>query len=314
MNTLYYIGCSQDEGIRFKSSSGGIGTAIVKYLLSLPEYGTAMTFVFDKQKCAYEPKLIYTFDDYIICGSIYQDTNNIQFLRDNIDKISGGIVVTCMPCQVKAIRNLLDSCHIKCFIISFCCSGQTTVEGTWFYYKLLGIKKEQVSTMQYRGNGWPSGIQITLNNNDVIYKPNWTYPWTIMHSSLLFRPKRCLFCSYKTVPDSDINLADPWLKEFEEFDKLGNSIIICNSRQSVECIDQMISKNEIVCTEIDEKTYYKSQKGTIESKKRVKYDVRYYSQIARLMSNKIYRFLATYNVRTLKLHIWLIKKLHKLYD
>lgn len=62
--SCYYIGHSNEEDIRFKSSSGGIGTAIIQYLLSLPEYGTSMTFVFNKEKCAYEPKLIYSFGEY----------------------------------------------------------------------------------------------------------------------------------------------------------------------------------------------------------------------------------------------------------
>ena len=44
----YYIGYSTDDLIRYKASSGGIGTSIIKYLLSTSEYDTSMTFVYDK--------------------------------------------------------------------------------------------------------------------------------------------------------------------------------------------------------------------------------------------------------------------------
>ena len=140
----YHIGYSTDADIRFKSASGGIGSAFIKYLLSLPDYDTAMTFVFNKEKCLYEPKLIYSFVDYNNCGSIYQDIDNVGFIKSNIERIRGGMVVTCMPCQVRAIRHLLGKREINSFIISFCCSGQTTVEGTWCYYKFLGINKKSV--------------------------------------------------------------------------------------------------------------------------------------------------------------------------
>lgn len=217
-----------------------------------------------------------------------------------------------MPCQVKPIKSILQRHQIKHFIISLCCSGQTTVEGTWLYYKLLGIRKDDVLQMQYRGNGWPSGIKITLQDKKTIFRSNWTYPWTLIHSSLLFRPKRCLFCTYKTVSNSDVNLADPWLKEYEEHDTIGNSLIICNSPQSVDVIKKMKCNNEISCIEVDKETYYLSQKGTIEAKEHIGNEIRYYNLIAKLMSNKIYRLFATYNIQTLKLHLKVINKIHKL--
>lgn len=61
----YYIGYSTDDLIRYKASSGGIGTSIIKYLLSTSEYDTSMTFVYDKEKCGYIPKLIYDFRMYL---------------------------------------------------------------------------------------------------------------------------------------------------------------------------------------------------------------------------------------------------------
>lgn len=43
---FYYIGYSTNPTIRKKASSGGIGTAITRYLLSQPEFGTSLTFIF----------------------------------------------------------------------------------------------------------------------------------------------------------------------------------------------------------------------------------------------------------------------------
>lgn len=311
MNFLsdYYIGYSTEPNIRYKASSGGVGTAIIKYLLSQPDYGTSMTFVFNSDKCVYEPKLIYSFNEYNNCGSVYQDTDTIGFIKDNIEQIEGGIVVTCMPCQVRAIRSILNSHNIKNFIISLCCSGQTTKEGTWLYYKYLGISKENVAHLQYRGNGWPSGIQITLKDGSIIKKENWTYPWTTIHQSMLFRPKRCLFCPYKIVPYSDVNLADPWLKEYEVNDTIGNSCVIVNTVKGKKVFDALLSLDLVCCKKIDESTYVKSQKGTIESKSKVCEQKRFFKFIAKLSSSDVYRKIVTHSPKTLKRHNLFVRKI-----
>lgn len=306
---VYFIGHVNDPVHRFKASSGGIGTLFQKHLLSTGQYGTSITFQFNAEKCMYEAKLIHTAEEVNICGSIYQDINIANFVRDHIRDISNGIVVSCPPCQVTAIRNMLKKEGIPCFIISFCCSGQTTIEGTWKYYELLGIKKEDVVNMQYRGNGWPSGIQIELNNGIVIRKSNYTYPWNLLHQSLLFRPKRCLSCSIKTSPNADVSLADPWLKEYIENDEIGNTVVICNNVGS-EIIRKM--QDTLVLKDIDEYTYIKSQRGTIQTKSRARLHKRY-NKIVGLMGKdgSLYRKIATSSATCLKLHIKILYVLQR---
>lgn len=308
----YYIGYSSNFEIRNASSSGGIGTSIIQYLLSTDRFGTTVTFVFNKDKCQYEPRIIYNYADYINCGSIYQDISLVGFIKDNINKIKDGIVLTCMPCQVKPIRNLLEKKKIDSFIISLCCSGQTTVEGTWYYYKLLKINKDDVCHMQYRGDGWPSGIKITLKNGNTIKKENYTYPWTIMHKSLLFRPRRCLYCTKKTSQECDVSLADPWLKEYIENDRIGNSIVIISSTSGMEVIKNMLDEKELELKEIEEETYIKSQLGTIEQKAK-SCNHRTFNKMMSYMGKEgsLYKKIATSSVLFLKLHNRFVKFLYK---
>lgn len=266
----YYIGYSCNSGERHKASSGGIGTLIIRHLLTTPDYGTAMTFVFDKSQCAFVPKLIYRFDEYNNVGSIYQDTDNVGFVRDNIDKIKDGIVVTCMPCQVNAIRTLLNRHHIKSFIISFCCSGQTVVEGTWLYYKFLGINKNEVTNLQYRGNGWPSGIQITLADGTKIYHNNWTKPWSTIHLSEFYRPRRCLKCKLDTSYTADISLADPWLKQYLAEEKEGQTLFLINTNEGNKVMTEMQELGLCHFTTTTYQNYYDAQRPNVEKANRIK--------------------------------------------
>lgn len=310
----YYIGYSLNKDIRNSSSSGGVGSAIIKYLLSQKRFGTAITFVFNKAKCQYVPHIIHNYDDYNNCGSIYQDIPLVDFIKNNINEIKDGIVITCMPCQVKPIKSLLSRRSIDNFIISLCCSGQTTVEGTWYYYKLLKINKDDVYHMQYRGDGWPSGIKIKLKNGNTIRKDNYTYPWTIMHKSLLFRPRRCLYCTKKTSQDSDVSLADPWLKEYIENDKIGNSIVIISSTFGAEVINNMLDEKELELKEIEEETYIKSQLGTIEQKAKSCEHPTFNKTVSYMgKDGSLYKRIATYSELFLKMHNRFIKILYKFF-
>ena len=302
MESKFYIGFSENIDIRFHSASGGIGTSLIQYLLSLPEYGTAMTFRFNKEKCQYEPFLIYNFEDYNNCGSIYQDIDIINFVKNNIDNIQSGCIVTCMPCQVNPIRNLLNKHNIRNFIISFCCSGQTTIEGTWKYYDFMGIKKNDVVNLQYRGNGWPSGIQISLNNGDTITRNNWTYPWTIIHTSLLFRPQRCIACREDVSFKSDISLCDPWLKRYREQDKIGNTLFLVNSEDAEKYVNVMVEKKFVHISESSYEEYYQAN-GHNKRYKESNYMHKNYCRIIKKMNASIfYKKIFTYSPFLLNIH------------
>ncbi len=308
---LYYIGHSKDENVRYKASSGGIGTVFIKYLL-LHGFGTALTFVFDKMSCAYIPKFVYKFEDYNICGSIYQDIDIYSFVKKNVDKIHSGIVITCMPCQVKAIRSFLNKNGINCFIISFACSGQTLLEGTWLYYRFLKISRSEILKMQYRGNGWPSGIQIELSNGKKIFKENYHYPWSLIHGSKLFRPQRCFKCQEVISYNSDVSLADPWLEEYSDTDKIGNTLFIINTPLAFELLSLLDEMNWIYLKRSTKEDYLLSQHPNVIAKKNVASKYKYVSLLSRICNCKLYREVASLSPITLKLHIKFMHLLNRL--
>lgn len=310
--TSYYIGHATDNQIRYASSSGGVGTAITKYLFSLPEYGTSITFVFDQRACMYIPKMIYSANEINICGSIYQDINLIEFIRNNINNIKEGIVLTCAPCHVTAIRQLLNKHKIKNFILSFSCSGQTTVEGTWCFYRFIGIKKEDVLHMQYRGNGWPSGIQIQTIENKTLFFKNYTEPWATIHRSWLFRPRRCFYCKRDTGNNADISLADPWLKDYLDNDRIGNTLFNVNTELGANILKVMINNNLINYNTVDLNTYSAAQKNNILKGKHL-YEFKLAYKILDLLSNnKFYNKCAHSSFTIMKAHNHLFNFLKKI--
>lgn len=302
IQTKYYIGYAIDFDMHNKASSGGLGSAIQKYLLSTHNFDSSITFRFNQEMCCYEPVLIHEANEINVCGSIYQDIDIVRFVREHIDDIKKGAIISCPPCQVAAVRQILAKANKGYFIISYCCSGQTKVEGTWKYYELLGIDKSEVVNMQYRGNGWPSGVQIWLKNGSKVYRENYTEPWITMKESQLYQPKRCFYCTKDTGWNADVSLADPWLKEYKNQEKIGATLFLVNTENGDKIIREMKKSSLIDFTTTDYNTYATAQKPNVEKKMRIKGQQVYLKRLIKLMSNSIYYKWATSSSRTMQKH------------
>ena len=305
--TKFYIGYSTDNNDREKVSSGGIGTTITRYLLDQHKYGTSITFAFDKKKCMYAPELIYTSNKINNCGSIYQDIDIFKFIKDNINNIKDGVIVTCLPCQVASIRKLLENQNIENFIISFSCSGQTTIEGTWCYYRLIGIKKEEIENMQYRGNGWPSGIQIWTRGGEKFFYPNYAEPWKTIHQSALFRPTRCHYCKKDTSWDADISLADPWLKSYIEKDNMGHTLFLINTQKGTNIFNDLVKQQKIKCKPSNYDEYAIAQRPNIGKELKILKEKQYIKKAIWLKSNNLYHQWATGSLSNMQKHLFLLR-------
>lgn len=103
-----YIGYSTNSDIRYKATSGGIGTTIIKWLFDNKLIGTSISFEFDPITLRYVPKIIHSFDEYQICGSIYQEIDLIGFVKSHQNEIKGTLACFALPCQTKAIKSICE--------------------------------------------------------------------------------------------------------------------------------------------------------------------------------------------------------------
>ncbi len=263
---LSHIGCATDPDIRYKATSGGIGSAILKYLFESKIIQTSITFDYNNEDLQYIPRLIYRYEDYNVTGSIYQEIKLIQFIKQHIHEIRGGFACFVLPCQARAIRSILEKAGITNFIIGLTCSSQQNIEATYYFLKRIHIEKKDVSKIQYRGNGWPSGIQIQLTDNSTKYVPNNNSIWSEIFHSRLFIQKKCFYCQNTLNIYSDITLADPWLKEYFSTEKEGLSIIISNTPKGKKLIEDAQLNKYINIRPIDYNKATSSQIGTIKRK------------------------------------------------
>lgn len=301
-----YLGYSTNEEIRYKATSGGVGTSIIKYLFDYGLIDYSVSFKFDNRTLSYIPELISSYSEYTICGSIYQEMDYIGYIKSTLSEIKVGssIALFCLPCQAKLIRTLCQKSNIKVFLIGLTCSSQQSIDATLYLLQRMNIDKKNISHIQYRGEGWPSGIRIQLRNGTIKYLPNNRSLWADIFHSKLFIQKRCFGCNNTLNDFCDISLADPWLEEIKHKEKVGQTLFSCRTQEGEDIINNMIKVKAIVCNELSEGTLLLSQKGTIKLKQSYRNHTKTRNWMMHIILSESYRKFATTKLG-FRIHIFL---------
>ena len=285
-----YIGYSTDSNVRFNATSGGIGTSFLKWLFDKNIIETSISFVFNSNTLRYEPQIIHSFNDYRISGSIYQEIDLIGFIKLHLNEIKGVFACFALHCQTRSIRKILRSAGHKSIIIGLTCSSQQTIDATKYLLKREKIPENDIVDIQYRGNGWPSGIQIKTKKDEVIFVSNNNSIWTQIFHSRLFIRKKCFKCQDTLNRFSDITLADPWLNNIFEKEKIGKTLVFDNSLDDQKTmLETCCSDGYIVLNKISESLAVSSQKNTILRKESYKNSQLLVKRYYTLINNVYYR-------------------------
>lgn len=283
-----YVGYSTNSDIRYRATSGGVGTSLIKWMFETKRIDTAISFEFDAATLTYMPKMIYSFDDYKICGSIYQEINLISFIKSHINEIKGTFACFTLPCQTRAVKTIVEKAGHEAVVIGLTCSSQQTLEATKYLLKRVGVDETKVKNIQYRGNGWPSGIQIETKNKEKIFVANNRSVWNKIFHSRLFIRQKCFMCQDTLNRFCDITLADPWLSRFST-EKVGKTLVVCNTIKGENVIQQCASDKKIALENIPYNEIIKSQNGTILRKKSYRHTPDVAKLYRTILNNKIYR-------------------------
>lgn len=264
-----FVGCAVDVSVRYQATSGGIGSSLLKYLFDTGKVQTAISFTYNKEILQYEPILIYDFQDYRQVGSIYHEIKLVQFVKQNITQIHGDIACFCLPCQALSLRKLIENSGRKCFLLGLTCSSQQSIDATYYLLKCIHIPLDKVTYIQYRGNGWPSGVQIETIDHEKIFVPNNDSVWTKIFHSRLFIQSRCFKCTNTLNQFADVSLLDPWLPEYlKDNSNSGKTLVIAYSSAGLKILEDAFAMKYIYLDKIDQNAINVSQGVTIRRKRK----------------------------------------------
>ena len=291
MNNEYinFLGYSTSDDVRWCATSGGVCSGVIRYMLDSKKANTALSFIFNQDTLQYEPKLVHSSSDYHITSSIYHEVKLITYVKEHIQDILQPFVCTALPCQVRPLKAILNRNHIQHYIFSLVCSSQQSFEATEYLLLQLGLEKNEVRHIQYRGNGWPSGIQIEKKDETTIHIPNQNSIWTKIFHSKLFCMGRCFYCNPKIINQADMMLADPWRIQKVRSDKKGYSLISCNPNFKLNVLDYMIQSHKLILESVRQDTFSYSQEGTVMLKLRYLRHKKIVKAMLSIYKNKVYR-------------------------
>jgi len=270
-----FVGYSNNKKIRYHSSSGGVLTQMLIFLLENKRVdGILVTKMSNKNPLEPESFIARNKEDLIqASGSKYCPVPANRALSEIINSENEEkFAIVGLPCHIHGIRKsefVNKKLKNKILLhIGLFCSINVSFYGTEFFLKRKGIKKGDVKKITYRGNGWPGGMKIELKNGKEFFYSKNEYYDTKFGS---FMPWRCGLCCDATSELADISFGDAWLPEYKE-DKLGTSIVISRNREVEKILKTMQEKNIIKIKKIDKQKvevsqdYFLWKKGDLRSR------------------------------------------------
>lgn len=245
-------GYSTNSEVRFNGSSGGVLTALGKFLIETKKVDCVVHVGASKNEpYLNETKVSYTFKELLNnAGSRYAPSSPLEVVKELLDQKKTFAVIA-KPCDISALRRFIElnpetNNQIK-YLLSFMCAGVPSIEGTKNSIEKLGVELKDVKDLRYRGEGWPGYFKVT-NKADKEFKMTYNESWgTILNKHLQFR---CKICVDGTGEFADVTCADAWdesnngYPSFEE--KEGQSLIIQRTSKGSKLIDKAIKENYLI--------------------------------------------------------------------
>ena len=261
-----YLGHSIDFSIRYNSSSGGLITQILVFALEEGIINGALVTRMKKDNpLEPEPFIARTKEEIIEASkSKYCPVPANIALKEIICSNNGDkFAVVGLPCHIQGIRKL-ERINRKfkekiVLHIGIVCNHAPTFTATEYLIKKNRVKYEEVQNIDYRGNGWPGGMQITKKLGDKILIPQFSTDYWGGPFGRFFYPLRCYLCNDKMCQLSDASFADPWIPELMRDDQIGTSLIISRNKNFEDLLIRLISDKLIEIKKTDKTVPYRSQ-------------------------------------------------------
>lgn len=265
----FYVGHSRDNEMRWDGTSGGLVTTLLVFALEEGIIDGALVTKMRRDRPLETEAIIAQSKEEIVSGSKSKYCPvSFDIAIKEITRRHGKFAVVGLPCHIQGIRKaeMIDSklrtkivLHLGLF-----CSHTTSFSGTEVLLQRLGVRKEDVTRLNYRGGGWPGIMLVTLKDGSEKAIPFSDY-WNCLFSSLFFAPLACATCSDATNELSDISFGDAWLPELRN-DKVGKSIAITRTEVGEKLMREALLKKKIGVIQVSGKKVIQSQRGLLQKK------------------------------------------------
>lgn len=204
---------ASEPEVRFEGSTGGVLTALGRYLLEAGEVAFVLHVKASEQQPTHgEARLSFTAAEVLSgAGSRYGPTAPLVGLSAALDREEPFAVIA-KPCDLNAIRNLARrDARVDRWIrfqLAPVCGGYMPDRSMGCFLADQGVEREQVTALRYRGRGCPGATTVTTADG-VVREFHYLDFWGEDESAWSL-PSRCKICPDGIGEAADIVAADTW--------------------------------------------------------------------------------------------------------
>lgn len=236
-------GKTLDKEIYLNSQSGGITTAIIKFLLDKKIVEAAVVTEMADSSMMTKAKLITNSDDlYNSQKSKYVPTT-LNSIVPEILKIEGKVALVGLPCHMHGLENLTNlkrKLREKIIKVGLICDRVMLYSSIDFFKNQ--ITEKTIENFVFRDStntGYPG--DISFNYNDKFHVLDKKYRKNMKD---FFTPTRCMLCFDKMNIYSDIVLGDP--HGIEGINRVnGESLVLTRTQVGEDIVNEML-KSELI--------------------------------------------------------------------
>ncbi|MEO1061365.1 MAG: Coenzyme F420 hydrogenase/dehydrogenase, beta subunit C-terminal domain [Actinomycetota bacterium] len=242
-------GHATDPEIRLAGSSGGAATALALHAITDGgAHGVLHTTARTDVPVLNETTLSRSREELLgATGSRYAPASPADGLQ-RIADAPGPCVFIGKPCDVAAteqarrIRPDLD--RNLALTIGIFCAGTPSTRGTLELLERLGVATgDQLSTLRYRGNGWPGRAEATVATGEGDRRSSMSYAqsWGQLQKH---RQWRCYVCADHTGEFADVSVGDPWYRTPGAGER-GDSLVVVRTERGRAAVRAAVADGAI---------------------------------------------------------------------
>jgi coenzyme F420 hydrogenase subunit beta len=240
-------GHATDSEIRHRGSSGGVTTALALYAVEQQEM-QGVVHVRAKQDAPLLNETVVSTDRSSLLagsGSRYSPASPCE----GLDRIAEGVrpsVFIGKPCDIaataKARSHNAELDEKLGLTLAIFCAGTPSIQGTIELARRLGVDSpEQISSVRYRGQGWPGKMTVTYKDDSDVETTR-TIDYSDGWGEILqkHRQWRCHVCPDHTGEHSDISVGDPWYRPIAP-GEAGSSLVLVRTERGRQLVRQAMA-------------------------------------------------------------------------
>ncbi len=260
-------GWAVDPQVRRRGSSGGVVSALAAFAVTAGKLSGVLHVAARADHPLLNEAVLSRTPEEVLraAGSRYAPASPCEGLG-LVEASPEPCLVIGKPCDIAAtaaasrLRPALAA-NVAVTIGIFC-AGTPSTEGTLEALGVLGIDPDDVSSVSYRGEGWPGRFRAQRadgSGGSLSYEESWG---AVLQKHRLWR---CMVCPDHTGEFADLSVGDPWYREIQPGEP-GRSLVVVRTPRGKAFMEAAIAAGAVELRPVAREVLALSQPNLLQTR------------------------------------------------